>query len=92
MKFLLNIIVVILLIYMFSGCTEPELITDDDSGESESIMFDYPPFNLSKVVFIEPMGSMIGNHVTPIDPQYYMALDHMLQDAAQGAGSHHNRE
>jgi hypothetical protein len=46
-------------------------------------MFDYPPFDLSKVVFIEPMGSMIGNHVTPIDHQYYMALDHMLQDAAQ---------
>ena len=83
MKFLLNIIVVILLISMFSGCTETELTTEEDSGESESIMFDYPPFDLSKVVFIEPMGSMIGNHVTPIDHQYYMALDHMLQDAAQ---------
>jgi len=83
MKFLMNIIVVILLTSMFSGCTETELTTEEDSGESESIMFDYPPFDLSKVVFIEPMGSMIGNHVTPIDHQYYMALDHMLQDAAQ---------
>ncbi len=82
MKFLLNIIVVILLISMFSGCTETELITEEDSGESESIMFDYPPFNLSKVVFIEPLGAMIGNHVTPIDHQYYSALDHMLQDQA----------
>jgi hypothetical protein len=68
---------------MFSGCAETELTNEEDSGESESIMFDYPPFDLSKVVFIEPLGAMIGNHVTPIDHQYYMALDHMLQDAAQ---------
>jgi len=83
MKFLMNIIVVILLISMFSGCTETELTNEEDSGDGESIIFYYPPVDLSKVVFIEPMGSMIGNHVTPIDHQYYMALDHMLQDAAQ---------
>ncbi len=83
MKFLMNIIVVILLISMFSGCTETELSNDEDNGDGESIIFYYPPVDLSKVVFIEPMGSMIGNHVTPIDHQYYMALDHMLQDAAQ---------
>ena len=83
MKFLMNIIVVILLISMFSGCVETDLSNEEDSGDGESIMFYYPPVDLSKVVFIEPMGSMIGNHVTPIDHQYYMALDHMLQDAAQ---------
>jgi hypothetical protein len=83
MKFLMNIIVVLLLISMFSGCTETELTTEEDSGESESIMFDYAPLDLTNVVFIEPLGAMIGNHVTPIDHQYYSALDHMLQDAAQ---------
>lgn len=83
MKFLMNIIVVLLLISMFSGCTETELTTEEDSGESESIMFDYAPLDLTNVVFIEPLGAMIGNHVTPIDHQYYSASDHMLQDAAQ---------
>ncbi len=83
MKFLMNIIVVILLTSMFNGCTETELNNEEDSGDGESIIFYYPPVDLSKVVFIEPMGSMIGTHVTPIDHQYYMALDHMLQDAAQ---------
>jgi len=82
MKFLMNIIVVILLTSMFSGCIETELTTEEDSSDSENIMFDYPPVDLNKVVFIEPMGGMIGNHVTPIDHQYYMALDHMLQDGA----------
>ncbi len=83
MKFLMNTIVVILSISMFSGCTETEFPTEEDSGDGESIIFYYPPVDLSKVVFIEPMGSMIGNHVTPIDHQYYMALDHMLLDEAQ---------
>jgi len=38
-------------------------------------LFDYPPLDLSKVAFILPMGGMIGNHVTPIDHQYYVAPD-----------------
>ncbi len=36
-----------------------------------SIMFDYPPVNLDKITHIEPMGSLHGEHVAPIDHQYY---------------------
>ena len=35
------------------------------------ISFDYPPVNLDKILYIEPMGSMHGEHVAPIDHQYY---------------------
>lgn len=82
MKFLMNIIVVIFLTSIFSGCVDTEFTTEEDSGNNESIMFDYQQVDLNKVVFIEPLGAMIGNHVTPIDHQYYMALDHMLHDQA----------
>jgi hypothetical protein len=37
--------------------------------------FDYPPVDLSKIEFILPLGGMIGNHVTPIDHQYYVSAD-----------------
>ena len=83
MKFLLNIIVVILVTFIFSSCTPADFTTEEESGVDENIMFDYAPLDLTNVVFIEPLGAMIGNHVTPIDHQYYAALDHMLQDAAQ---------
>ncbi|MCU7918544.1 MAG: M23 family metallopeptidase [Candidatus Thiodiazotropha sp. (ex Epidulcina cf. delphinae)] len=56
--------------------------TDDGSGgdtpadtNTQSSTFDYPPVDLSKVEFILPLGGMIGNHVTPIDHQYYVAPD-----------------
>jgi hypothetical protein len=51
---------------------------DDDSIsdiDNQSSLFDYPPLDLSKVEFILPLGGMIGNHVTPIDHQYYVAAD-----------------
>ena len=83
MKFLLNIVVVILATFILSSCNPADFTTEEESADDENIMFDYAPLDLNNVVFIEPMGSMIGNHVTPIDHQYYMALDHMLQDAAQ---------
>ncbi len=83
MKFLINIIVVILVTFIFSSCNPADFTTEEESGDDENIMFDYAPLDLTNVVFIEPLGAMIGNHVTPIDHQYYMALDHMLQDAAQ---------
>jgi len=82
MKFLINIIVVILVTFILSSCNPADFTTEEESGDDENIMFDYAPFDLNNVVFIEPLGAMIGNHVTPIDHQYYMALDHMLQDQA----------
>ncbi len=37
--------------------------------------FEYPPVDLSEIEFILPLGGMIGNHVTPIDHQYYVSPD-----------------
>ena len=36
-----------------------------------AVMFDYPPVNIDKITHIEPMGSLHGEHVAPIDHQYY---------------------
>jgi hypothetical protein len=51
----------------------------DTSGTPDPVtttpLFDYPPVDLAKVESIQPMGGMIGNHVTPIDHQYYGAPD-----------------
>ncbi len=46
----------------------------------ESLVFQYPPVDLDKVEFINPLGGMIGNHVTPIDHQYYVASDFGADD------------
>lgn len=48
-----------------------------------SIKFEYPPVDISKILFIEPMGSVMGDHVTPIDHQYYKAPDHYKQNDAR---------
>ena len=48
-----------------------------------SIKFEYPPVDISKILFIEPMGSVMGDHVTPIDHQYYKAPDHCKQNNAR---------
>src|SRR3989338_9328816 len=37
----------------------------------DAIMFEHPPVNLDKITHIEPMGSLHGEHVAPIDHQYY---------------------
>ncbi|MEW8321385.1 MAG: M23 family metallopeptidase [Candidatus Thiodiazotropha taylori] len=42
---------------------------------NQSVRFNFPPLDLSKIEFILPLGGMIGNHVTPIDHQYYVAPD-----------------
>ena len=52
--------------------SDPEEIVND-----EPFVFNYPPVNLDNVGFIMPLGCMIGNHVTPIDHQYYYAPDFM---------------
>ncbi len=42
-----------------------------EKSESCAVIFDYPPVNLEKITHIEPMGSVHGEHVAPIDHQYY---------------------
>ncbi len=39
--------------------------------EDKTVKFTHPPRRLEDIEMIEPMGMMIGGHVTPIDHQYY---------------------
>ena len=39
---------------------------------SGGVLFEHPPVNLDKITYIEPMGSLHGEHVAPIDHQYYI--------------------
>ena len=87
-RFLIIIIVILIVFLLLSGCTteqndessadDNQDNTDDDgtSDESGFIIFDYPPFDLEKVVYIRPMGAMSGGHVTPVDHQYYISYDY----------------
>ncbi|MBI2578946.1 MAG: hypothetical protein HYW26_04515 [Candidatus Aenigmarchaeota archaeon] len=62
---------------MFPEAVVQENYQTSQPGRSQSacsggaIMFDYPPVNLGKITHIEPMGSLHGEHVAPIDHQYY---------------------
>lgn len=91
--FLIIVIVILMLFFLFSGCISDQKDIEDntnnepsngDEGTNESgfIVFEYPPFDLEKVVYILPMGCMIGAHVTPIDHQYYVSYDFSLGDNA----------
>lgn len=56
-------------------------VRDLPSGKcSEPIIFQHAPADLDKVLFIEPLGAMAGNHVTPVDHQYYRAKEDMWVD------------
>jgi hypothetical protein len=76
-KKLLIIFIIFILIIFFLGCVENQNGNnkDDESLNNKLSLFDYPPVDLDKVEFIEPLGLMIGAHVTPIDHQYYVASD-----------------
>lgn len=39
------------------------------------VNFTYAPMKLEDIGFIEPLGLMLGSHVTPIDHQYYYQKD-----------------
>ncbi|MBI2139293.1 hypothetical protein HYU14_00090 [Candidatus Woesearchaeota archaeon] len=43
---------------------------EEKAGDCAAI-FQYPPANLEKITHIGPMGSLHGEHVAPIDHQYY---------------------
>jgi hypothetical protein len=72
----------VLIVLMISACgggsdadTSPTDEASSGDADDSSVIFDVAPLDLSKVEFILPMGGMIGNHVTPIDHQYYVASD-----------------
>lgn len=88
-----NIIAILIIIFLFvivfgyimfqDRVKIDDYISDEQPLIDGTLMFDYAPFEMDKIAFIEPMGSMIGGHVTPIDHQYYLALDHLLMEEAE---------
>ncbi len=84
-KFLMIIAVVfIAFLLVFSGLSDQNGSDQDQTDNEEEtnggdLLFNYAPVDLDKVLFIEPMGSMKGNHVTPIDHQYYIASSPLQQ-------------
>jgi hypothetical protein len=38
-------------------------------------LFQFPPVNLDKTAVVVPLGLMSGNHVTPVDHQYFQDFD-----------------
>jgi len=46
-----------------------------DTCVGSRVTFDYPPVNLDKTAVVVPLGLMTGNHVTPIDHQYFQNFD-----------------
>ncbi len=56
------------------------LLTACSKQVDECQLFQYPPVNLENVSYIIPMGSVSGEHVAPIDHQYYIAKDYFEQN------------
>ena len=60
----------------FKTPVEPQTNKQEEHGikdgcNDEPVIFNFPPVNLDKTTQIEPMGSLHGEHVAPIDHQYY---------------------
>ena len=53
---------------------------DRDCSGTGTVTFTSPPMHLEDINFIEPIGLMIGGHVTPIDHGYYYANDFNPQE------------
>lgn len=65
----------LIIIILLSGCVQEETRVKTDiqnTCSGDVIVFDHPPVNLNKITYIEPMGSLHGVHVAPIDHQYYI--------------------
>ncbi len=46
----------------------------------EPTIFEFPPVNLDKTAVVVPLGRMSGNHVTPVDHQYFQDFDNQEID------------
>jgi len=54
---------------------------------SEPVTFNFPPVDLDQIDWIVPLGLMSGNHVTPVDHQYYQAShDNQIEVINPGKG------
>ena len=47
----------------------------NENCEGTKVIFEYPPVNLEKTKVLVPFGLMTGNHVTPVDHQYFQNFD-----------------
>jgi hypothetical protein len=66
---------------LVGGMSGTESEAGVSSGECEgSKIFDYPPVNLDKTAVVVPLGLVSGNHVTPIDHQYFQDFDNKEVD------------
>ena len=73
-KKLLVFFSLVLIFLLLSGCTSQEnLNQNSQSSEEDFVLFNCPPADLDKVIFIIPLGSMKDEHVYPTDHQYYVA-------------------
>ena len=54
------------------------------TGEG-TVTFTSPPMRIEKINFIEPIGLMIGGHITPIDHGYYYAQNWNPQEGRKDA-------
>jgi len=72
----------------------PELIIEKDEEKTiirtdpcSEPLFNSPPVNLDQIGWIVPLGLMSGNHVTPVDHQYYQAAhDNQIEVTNPGDG------
>lgn len=77
-----SLFILVLFLVTLIGCGgegsdsgDPAPANTEPVASDEPLVFQYPPVDLDKVEFIQPMGGMFGSHVTPIDHQYYVASD-----------------
>ncbi|MBI4021490.1 MAG: hypothetical protein HY369_04545 [Candidatus Aenigmarchaeota archaeon] len=67
------------LVVLASGCTQQDFQAANEAGDSSPIdagtctkpVFEYPPVDLDETSILVPLGLMFGNHVTPVDHQYF---------------------
>jgi len=61
----------------------------NEECEAGHVIFDFPPVNLEKTKIVVPLGLMSGNHVTPVDHQYFQNFDNEIANIevySPGAG------
>jgi hypothetical protein len=67
--------------FMYDG-TNPSATRDEEKRicEGGKIKFDYAPVNMERTLVLQPLGLMTGDHVTPIDHQYFQNFNNNKAD------------
>ena len=75
------------LLFLFLIANSNQAPAAGNESCSQPVVFNHPPVNLDKIGWIVPLGSMSGNHVTPVDHQYYRAAhDNQIEVYSPAAG------